>query len=87
MLLPILVPSLAIGEGLTPWFLRLGIADSLPAIVLSHLVTVLPYVTLALIGGFTTQELFEAEQAAASLWAPDRYDGWSTSRSPASADI
>ncbi|MGD9792297.1 MAG: ABC transporter permease [Acidimicrobiia bacterium] len=68
LLLPLLVPPLAVGEGLTPWFLRLGIADSLLAIVIAHLVTVLPYVILVLVGGFT-DEVLESEHAAASLGA------------------
>lgn len=68
LLAPLLVPPLAIGEGLVPWFLRLGIADTIPAIVLAHLVTVLPYVTLALVPGFTPQ-ILELEHAAATLGA------------------
>ena len=68
LLVPLLVPPLAIGEGLAPWFLRMGIADTLFAIVLAHLVTVLPYVTLALVPGFTPQ-LLEVEHAAATLGA------------------
>jgi putative spermidine/putrescine transport system permease protein len=68
LLVPLLVPPLAIGEGLTPWFLRAGIADTLTAIVLAHLVTVLPYVTLALVPGFTPGVL-DGEHAAATLGA------------------
>ena len=68
VLVPLLVPPLAIGEGLSPWFLRFGIADTLVAIVLAHLVTVLPYVTLALVPGFTPR-LLELEHAAATLGA------------------
>ena len=68
LLVPLLVPPLAIGEGLSPWFLRFGIADSLAAIVLAHLVTVLPYVTLALVPAFTPQ-LAALEQTAATLGA------------------
>jgi putative spermidine/putrescine transport system permease protein len=68
LLIPVLVPPLAIGNGLSPWFLRIGIADTLLAIVLAHLVTVLPYVTLALVPGFTPH-LVELEHAAATLGA------------------
>jgi putative spermidine/putrescine transport system permease protein len=68
LLVPLLVPPLAIGAGLSPWFLRLGISDSLPAIVLAHLVSVLPYVTLALVPGFTPA-LIELEHSAATLGA------------------
>lgn len=68
LLAPLLVPPLAIGEGLSPWLLRLGIADTLGAIVLAHLVTVLPYVTLALVPAFTPQVL-ALEQTATTLGA------------------
>ncbi|MEO8696777.1 MAG: hypothetical protein ABI658_24930 [Acidimicrobiales bacterium] len=68
LLAPLLIPPLALGEGLTPWLLRLGLADHLFAISLAHLVYVLPYVALALIPGFTTG-LVEKEHAAASLGA------------------
>ena len=50
--MPLLVPSYAIGEGLTEWFLRLGLADSVPGLVLAHLVRVLPYVIVILLSGF-----------------------------------
>jgi putative spermidine/putrescine transport system permease protein len=68
LLVPLLVPPLAIGEGLLPWFLRLGIADTRGAIVLAHLVTVLPYVTLALVPAFTPQ-VRALEQTATTLGA------------------
>lgn len=68
MFAPLLVPPLAVGEGLSVWFLRIGISDTLFALVLAHLVTVLPYVVLALIPGFT-QAVDETEQAAATLGA------------------
>jgi len=50
--LPLLVPSYATGTGLTEWFLRFGLADSLLALVLAHLVLVLPYVVVVLLAGF-----------------------------------
>jgi len=50
--LPLLVPSYATGTGLTPWFLRLGLADTLAGLVLAHLVIVLPYVTVVLLSAF-----------------------------------
>lgn len=68
MLVPLLIPPLAVGQGLAPWFLRFGIADSLGALVLAHLVTVLPYVILALTAGFGPQ-VVEAERAATALGA------------------
>ncbi len=50
--LPLLVPSYATGTGLTEWFLRLGLVDTIPGLVLAHLVIVLPYVVVVLLGGF-----------------------------------
>lgn len=62
--LPLLVPSYATGTGLTEWFLRLDLADSLVALVLAHLVLALPYVVLVLVPAFGPA-LREAEEAAA----------------------
>lgn len=50
--MPLLVPPFATGEGLTEWFLRLGLVDSLAGLVLAHLVVVLPYVVIVLMAGF-----------------------------------
>jgi putative spermidine/putrescine transport system permease protein len=50
--MPLLVPSYATGTGLTEWFLRLGLADTLPGLALAHLVVVLPYVIIVLLGAF-----------------------------------
>lgn len=50
--MPLLVPSYATGQGLTEWFLRLGLADTIPGLVLAHLVLVLPYVIVILLSGF-----------------------------------
>ncbi len=62
--LPLLVPPFATGSGLTEWFIRLGIADSLGGLVLAHLVPVLPYVVLILASGFGP-DVRELEEAAA----------------------
>lgn len=66
--LPLLVPPLAIGAGLAEWFLRLGLTNSLPGLVLAHLVAVLPYVTVVLAPGFGPR-VRAAEEAAATLGA------------------
>lgn len=50
--MPLLVPSYATSTGLTEWFLRLDLADTLPGLALAHLVVVLPYVIVVLISGF-----------------------------------
>lgn len=66
--LPLLVPPLAIGAGLAEWFLRLGLTNSLPGLVLAHLVAVLPYVVVVLAPGFGPR-VRAAEEAAATLGA------------------
>lgn len=50
--LPVLVPSYATGQGLTEWFLRLGLIDTVAGLVLAHLVLVLPYVVIVLLSAF-----------------------------------
>lgn len=62
--LPLLVPPFATGTGLTEWFIRIGLADTLPGLVVAHLVPVLPYVVLILATGFRP-EVRDLEEAAA----------------------
>lgn len=50
--LPLVVPGYATGTGLTAWFIRLGLTDSIAGLVLGHLTVVLPYVVLVLAPGF-----------------------------------
>ena len=69
--LPLLVPPLAIGSGLAEWFLRLDLTDSVPGLVLAHLVAVLPYVTIVLAPGFGPS-VRAAEEVARTLGA-DRW--------------
>lgn len=66
--LPLVVPPLAVGTGLSTWFLRLGVANSLGTLVLSHLVYVIPYVCLTLAVGFSG-DVEDLEEAARSLGA------------------
>ncbi len=65
---PLLVPAYAVGTGLVTWLLRLGLADSIPGLVLAHLVYVLPYVVLTLVPVFGDR-LRQLEEAAATLGA------------------
>ncbi|UTI64339.1 hypothetical protein NBH00_23745 [Paraconexibacter antarcticus] len=50
--MPLLVPSYAVGTGLTEWFIRLGLDGTTLGLVAAHLTVVLPYVTLVLLAGF-----------------------------------
>lgn len=68
MALPLLVPQLAVGAGLAEWFLRLGLADTIGAVALAHLVYTLPYAVVVLAGAFSA-ELIELEEAAATVGA------------------
>jgi putative spermidine/putrescine transport system permease protein len=52
LFLPTVTPPLAIGMGLNILFLQIGLAGSLPGVVLAHLIPTLPYVILTLAGGY-----------------------------------
>ncbi len=68
ILLPLLLPPLAVGQGLRHAFLSAGLGFSLAGIVLSHLVFVIPYMLVVLLPSFT-EELFQREEAAIGLGA------------------
>jgi putative spermidine/putrescine transport system permease protein len=68
LLVPILMPPLAVGEGLAPWLLRLGLGDRLGGMVIAHLLYVIPYCVLALMPAFT-DSLSQREQVATTLGA------------------
>lgn len=66
--LPLLVPPLAVGHGLSTWLLRWGLADSVAGLVAAHLLYVLPYAALVLTAGFTDR-VTRLEEVAATLGA------------------
>lgn len=66
--MPLLVPPYAVGIGLGSWFVRWGAVDTRTALVLAHLVYVLPYVVLLLAAGFD-RRLAALEESAAVLGA------------------
>jgi len=68
--LPLLMPPYLAGFGLTEWFIRLGLDDSLAGIVLAHLTFVLPYAIVILLSGFTARvdELEEMARVAGAGW-------------------
>lgn len=52
LFIPTVVPPVATGMGLNILFLRLGLAGSIPGVVLVHLIPVMPYTVFALVGVF-----------------------------------
>ncbi len=66
--LPLLMPPYLAGFGLTEWFIRLGIDDSLAGIVLAHVTFALPYAILILLSGFN-REVESLEEMARTLGA------------------
>jgi len=76
--MPLLVSPYATGAGLTEWFIRLGLAGTLPGLVLAHLVLVLPYVVVVLLSGFGPR-VGELEEMARTFGAsPLRRLAWVT---------
>ena len=68
ILAPAILPAIAVTLGLHGIFLRLGLTGTISGVVLSHLIPVLPYMTLvmaAVFAGFDT----DAEDQARSLGA------------------
>lgn len=68
LFLPILAPPLASAMGLHMMFLRLGLAGTLPGVVLVHLIPAIPYATLLLVGSFSRLET-DLEAQARTLGA------------------
>lgn len=76
--MPLLVPSYALGSGLTEWFIRLGLDGTVPALVAAHLVFVLPYVIVVLLAGFGPRLTAIEEMAAVNGVSPTRRLLWVT---------
>ncbi|MBN8590690.1 MAG: ABC transporter permease subunit [Anaerolineae bacterium] len=68
LLLPAIVPPLAVSMGLTVNFLRWGLAGNWIGVSLAHLVPVLPY-TILIFSGMFNQYSLEHEQQARALGA------------------
>ncbi len=79
VLLPVLVPGIAVAIGLHVTFLRLGLAGTLPGVVLGHLVPATPYVVLLSAGVFANADLGLEDQAR-TLGANRRQVAWSVTR-------
>lgn len=74
--MPLLVPSYAVGGGLTEWFIRLGLDGSTPGLVAAHLTFVLPYVVIVLLSGFGPGLTALEEMAAVSGLSAARRLAW-----------
>jgi putative spermidine/putrescine transport system permease protein len=53
LMAPVVLPGLAVAFGLHGLFLRLGLAGTVPGVILAHLVPVLPYMTLVMAAVFS----------------------------------
>lgn len=67
--LPLLMPPYLAGFGLTEWFIRLGIDQSLLGLILAHVTFALPYAILILLSGFG-REIEELEEMGATMGVP-----------------
>ncbi len=63
LLAPAIVPGLAVTLGIQVFFLRYGLAGTLPGVVLVQLVPTVPYVTLVLGSAFANFDVAYEEQA------------------------
>jgi putative spermidine/putrescine transport system permease protein len=67
-LLPIVVPSLAAALGLHVAFIRLGLADTIAGVAISHLLPTIPYMVLVMAGSFANVDV-DLEAQARTLGA------------------
>ena len=63
LLAPVIVPSIAVAMGIQVLFIRYGLANSIPGVVLVHLVPTIPYVVLVMGAVFTNYDTSYEEQA------------------------
>ena len=75
ILAPIIVPGLAVVLGIHVLFIRAGLSNSIPGVILVHLVPTLPYMTLVMSGVFANYDTdfeLQARSLGASRWATQR---------------
>lgn len=63
MLAPVIVPGLAVVLGIQILFIRYGLADSVPGVVIVHLIPTIPYVTLVMASVYANYDLAYEDQA------------------------
>jgi putative spermidine/putrescine transport system permease protein len=76
--MPLLVPPFASGTGLTQWFIRLDLVDTLSGLMLAHLTVTLPYAVLVLLSVFDPGLRGLEEMARASGLTPRQRLAWVT---------
>ena len=72
ILAPIIVPGLAVVLGIHVLFIRAGLSNTIPGVILVHLVPTLPYMTLVMSGVFSNYDTdfeLQARSLGASRWA------------------
>ncbi|MBC8093014.1 MAG: ABC transporter permease subunit, partial [Pseudonocardia sp.] len=70
LLAPVIVPPFAVTLGIQILFIRYGLADSVPGVVLAHLVPATPYVTLVLAATYANYDTAYEDQARVLGAAP-----------------
>ena len=68
ILAPVIVPGIAVALGLHAVFIGLGLTNTVPGVILVHLIPTLPYMTLVMAGIFANYDP-DYEQQARSLGA------------------
>ncbi len=63
LLAPVIVPAIAVAMGIQVLFIRYGLADTIPGVVLVHLVPTIPYVVLVMGAVFSNYDTSFEEQA------------------------
>ena len=63
LLAPVIFPTIAVAMGVQVTFIRLGLANTLPGVMLVHLVPTLPYVSLVMGGVFSNYDVQYEHQA------------------------
>ncbi len=63
LLAPVIFPTIAVAMGIQVTFIRLGLANTLPGVMLVHLVPTIPYVSLVMGGVFANYDVQFEDQA------------------------
>jgi putative spermidine/putrescine transport system permease protein len=63
LLAPVIVPAIAVAMGIQVMFIRYSLADTIPGVVLVHLIPTIPYVVLVMGAVFANYDTSYEEQA------------------------